>query len=572
MKKTNRTDEGISDFFKGISRGIGKMAAVPQGMGRAIKKGYNAGVADIGGGKQTFQQISKQVANVNQEQAKAIIDYIDKIISNPSSVSEALSDIRGIAGANKSGLIPSDEITAVSAAFQEEGERLAKRYIDVAIDSGAIDLNKEGLGQTGGQAAAPSSSLNPLQNQQFVDSLHSLSPEELQKIRDFLLPKAGMAGTKAPSQTPSQAAPAATTAATAPAAIASTAAQAAPTAPTAATATTAPAAATATTTAPAASTAPSATTAKTTANNPANRARVKKDIETINAAISGITKSIKTDLLPADKARLARELVNVMADNKKARPEAWQNAYATVKKVLQNVGSEIDFALPKGKQNVAKDLIAALNAGQTRNQLATGINAKPVKKPETKLGKSSTAGRLGKAGAQVAPRATTAPTAPTAEPERMVAEERSLDSIDLYFLNKFLAELDLSWKDIGYTLLESKSNTFTLKDSKIHELDTLLENVLNEFEQGGYSAAEYMWDVIQKQVHPMNLDSLPKQKLAIANKVLEWEKALKNQVETKGEYTGKFDAATQAAFEEIWEAVAAVAMAAYRPTSRKPYL
>lgn len=545
---------------------------------------------------------------------------------------EALSDIRGIAGSNKSGLIPSDEITAVSAAFQEEGERLSKRYIDVAIDRGAIDLNKEGLGQAGGgQTAATSAGPNPLQSQPFVNSLHALGPDELQKLKNLLLQRAGnraaaesvldegikdffkglgqtigkagaipqgvgraikrgygsgVVGMGGGEQTfqqvarqvantnPEQAkaiidyidnilanpsaAPAAQPAG-------NSAANAAPAAPTA---TAAPAASTA----PAAPAATAATAASkpATKNSAANYEKVKKDVQTINAAITGITKQINPNLAPEDKVKLAREIVNIMADNKKARPEAWQNAYATVKTVLKNVGTQVDATLPKGSKNVTQDLIAALNAGQTRNQTSVSLGKSPpsdVEKP--KLGKSSTAKTMGKTTATAAqPAVAPGPTGPL----RRVAEDKTLDTLQVYFLNKFLAELDLSWKDIGYTLLESKSKTYTLKDSKVHELDTLLENVLNEYDQGGYSAAEYMWDVIQKQLHPMNLDSMPKQKLAIANSVLAWEKALKDQVEKRGEYTGKFDAATQAAFEEIWETVAAIAMAAYRPSGRKPYL
>lgn len=48
-----QVDEGVGDVIgKGIgavSRGIGAVASVPQGIGRAIKKGYQSGVATIGG-------------------------------------------------------------------------------------------------------------------------------------------------------------------------------------------------------------------------------------------------------------------------------------------------------------------------------------------------------------------------------------------------------------------------------------------------------------------------------------------------------------------------------------------
>lgn len=553
------------------------------------------------------------------------------------SLVEAISDIRGIAGANKSGLIPSDEITAVSASFQDESERLSKRYIDVAIDRGAIDLNKEGLGQAGGgQTAATSAGPNPLQSQPFVNSLHALGPDELQKLKNLLLQRAGnraaaesvldegikdffkglgqsigkagaipqgvgraikrgyssgvasMGGGEQTFQqvarqvantNPEQAKaiidyidnilanPTANAAQSgqqsqgsaqpAASATSNSTASPAPSAPTAAAA-------------PTANAAPAATAASkpATKNSAANYEKVKKDVQTINAAITGITKQINPNLAPEDKVKLAREIVNIMADNKKARPEAWQNAYATVKTVLKNVGTQVDATLPKGSKNVTQDLISALNAGQTRNQTAVSLGkSSPSDVEKPKLGKSSTAKTMGKTAAATQPAVAPGPTGPL----RRVAEDKTLDTLQVYFLNKFLAELDLSWKDIGYTLLESKSKTYTLKDSKIHELDTLLENVLNEFEQGGYSAAEYMWDVIQKQIHPVDLNSLPKQKLVIANAVLAWEKALKDQVERKGEYTGKFDAATQAAFEEIWEAVAAVAMAAYRPSNRRPY-
>lgn len=237
---------------------------------------------------------------------------------------------------------------------------------------------------------------------------------------------------------------------------------------------TTPAADTVTTPSSTAGTAATGTAGTGRAGTAQNQARIRQDITTINNAITGITQQIKPNLLPNQKAMLARELVNIMADNKKARPEAWQNAYATVKKVLQNVGSQVDATMPKGRQNVTKDLIAALNAGQTRNQLATGISKAKVK-PAPKMAKSSTAGRLGKA----APRTRQTARTTTDTNRRIAAEGKSVDNYQIYFLNKLLKELDVTWNDIGMVIVESKrDNTYYIQDSKLFYLNSLLESEL----------------------------------------------------------------------------------------------
>jgi hypothetical protein len=161
----SQVDEGVGSVIgKGIgavSRGIGAVASVPQGIGRAIKKGYQGGVAAIGG------------------DAPASTAPAGTATPAPSSTTQ-VAPAQGGFGAGLSNLGASlAGATGVPTAGNGGASRVAP------------------AGTAGGTAAAPGSSApqasSLISDKKFMGSLQALKGDDVEKVRQVLQGRAAVA-------------------------------------------------------------------------------------------------------------------------------------------------------------------------------------------------------------------------------------------------------------------------------------------------------------------------------------------------------------------------------------------
>ena len=164
----SQVDEGIgSAIGKGIgavSRGIGAVASVPQGIGRAIKKGYQGGVATIGG-------------------------------DAPAGTAPAGTAPAGTAA-------PAQTTTTQAAPAQggfgaglsNLGASLAGATgVPTASNGGAAGVAPAGTNAAAADNTAGAANVSPLQDKKFMGSLQALKGGDVEKVRAVLKSRAAVA-------------------------------------------------------------------------------------------------------------------------------------------------------------------------------------------------------------------------------------------------------------------------------------------------------------------------------------------------------------------------------------------
>jgi hypothetical protein len=161
----SQIDEGVgSAIGRGIgavSRGIGAVASVPQGIGRAIKKGYQGGVATIGGDAAPAgtTPTSATQAPAQSAPAQTAAPATGGLRAGLGNLSTSLAGAAGV---------PTNAATGVAPA-----------------------------GTAGGTAATPGSSApqagSLLSDKKFVGSLQALKGGDVEKVRQVLQGRAAVA-------------------------------------------------------------------------------------------------------------------------------------------------------------------------------------------------------------------------------------------------------------------------------------------------------------------------------------------------------------------------------------------
>lgn len=158
----SQVDEGIgSAIGKGIgavSRGIGAVASVPQGIGRAIKKGYQGGVATIGGDAPAGPAPAGTAAPAQTTTTQA-------------------APAQGGFGAGLSNL----------------GASLAGATgVPTASNGGAAGVAPAGTNAAADNTAG-AANVSPLQDKKFMGSLQALKDGDVEKVRAVLKSRAAVA-------------------------------------------------------------------------------------------------------------------------------------------------------------------------------------------------------------------------------------------------------------------------------------------------------------------------------------------------------------------------------------------
>ena len=159
----SQVDEGIgSAIGKGIgavSRGIGAVASVPQGIGRAIKKGYQGGVATIGGDAPAGTAPAGTAAPAQTTTTQA-------------------APAQGGFGAGLSNL----------------GASLAGATgVPTASNGGAAGVAPAGTNAAAADNTAGAANVSPLQDKKFMGSLQALKGGDVEKVRAVLKSRAAVA-------------------------------------------------------------------------------------------------------------------------------------------------------------------------------------------------------------------------------------------------------------------------------------------------------------------------------------------------------------------------------------------
>jgi len=162
-------DEGIgSAIGKGlgaVGRGIGAVASVPQGIGRAIKKGYQGGVATIAGDPDPNTAAPAGAgAQGNVPQATQAQQPQGAVGTGVGNLGSSLANITGFGGGSSAGAAPAGTNTVAPA------------------------------GTAGGTAtAAGKPAVSPLQDKKFMGTLQALKGNDVEKVRAVLKSRAAVA-------------------------------------------------------------------------------------------------------------------------------------------------------------------------------------------------------------------------------------------------------------------------------------------------------------------------------------------------------------------------------------------
>jgi len=164
---SEQVDEGIgSAIGKGlgaVGKGIGAVASVPQGIGRAIKKGYQGGVATIAGDP------------------------------NPNTATPAGAGARGNVPQATQAQQPQG---AVSTGVGNIGSSLANiTGFGGGASTGAAPAGTNAVAPAGGTTSATgsTSSVSPLQDKKFMGTLQALKGNDIETVRQVLKSRAAVA-------------------------------------------------------------------------------------------------------------------------------------------------------------------------------------------------------------------------------------------------------------------------------------------------------------------------------------------------------------------------------------------
>jgi hypothetical protein len=185
ITENQEIDEGIgSTIGRGIGavgRGIGAVASVPQGFGRAIKKGYQAGVRTIAGDDKP--ESPKQGGVVN-------------------AFKQGYSGQSASAGQSMGGAESPQQLRQQARDLMSRADQLERQQGQAAQPSASVQSQPQQApsvqsqpqqapaAAAGKQAAKPADVQNPMQNKKFMNTLQFLKPDEVEKIRGMLQARA----------------------------------------------------------------------------------------------------------------------------------------------------------------------------------------------------------------------------------------------------------------------------------------------------------------------------------------------------------------------------------------------
>lgn len=130
------------------------------------------------------------------------------------------------------------------------------------------------------------------------------------------------------------------------------------------------------------------------------------------------------------------------------------------------------------------------------------------------------------------------------------------------FHNSFMQQFALGKKQKSIQEAFFISEKLFLTDSKYSTWNTMLYNVLNEQDAGNQSPSEFMYDQIKGMLRGYNFEKSPELVKRINGAIKAWDTAFRQQVnKAGGKFNGKFDGATQQAFNNMIQAVANIASA-----------
>jgi hypothetical protein len=159
----SQVDEGVGSFIgKGlgaVGKGIGAVASVPQGIGRAIKKGYQSGVATIGGDDPTSTTPAGTAAPAQSTTTQAAPAQ-GGFGAGLSNLGASLAGATGVPTAGNGG----------------------------AAGVAAAGTNAAAAGNTAGVA-----NVSLLQDKKFMGSLQALKGGDVEKVRAVLQSRAAVA-------------------------------------------------------------------------------------------------------------------------------------------------------------------------------------------------------------------------------------------------------------------------------------------------------------------------------------------------------------------------------------------
>jgi hypothetical protein len=162
-----QVDEGIgSAIGKGlgaVGKGIGAVASVPQGIGRAIKKGYQGGVATIAGDPNpTTATPAGAGAQGNVPQATRAQQPQGAVSTGVGNIGSSLANITGFGG---------------------------------GASTGAASAGDDAVAPAGGTTSATggTTAVSPLQDKKFMGTLQALKGNDIETVRRVLQSRAAVA-------------------------------------------------------------------------------------------------------------------------------------------------------------------------------------------------------------------------------------------------------------------------------------------------------------------------------------------------------------------------------------------
>jgi hypothetical protein len=98
---------------------------------------------------------------------------------------------------------------------------------------------------------------------------------------------------------------------------------------------------------------------------------------------------------------------------------------------------------------------------------------------------------------------------------------RLAEAWQVYFINKLIESVSLTWEDLGLVLLkENKSNKYVIAESKFYKLNVIFESIINEEGEGGKeSIASYLLRWLTQYTNSMGNFSNDAQIKALASQV-----------------------------------------------------